>query len=41
MTLLYVLLRLESDTRWYHWQRGSIFHSGWNHQRGSRSHCDR
>jgi len=28
MTLLYVLLRVESDKRWYHLQRGSISGSG-------------
>jgi hypothetical protein len=28
MTLLYVLLRLESDKRWYHLQRGSISGTG-------------
>jgi len=30
MTLLYGLLRLESDKRWYHLQRGSISVTGWN-----------
>jgi len=28
MTLLYVLLRVESDKKWYHSQRGSISGSG-------------
>src|SRR5262249_54177894 len=38
MTLLYVLLRLESDTRWRNVQRSSIFHAfvrGRAHQMGS------
>jgi len=41
MTLLYVLLRAESDKMWYHLQRGSIFFAGWNHQSDSRPLCDR
>ena len=41
MTLLYVLLPVESDNKWYHTQRGSIYAAGCNHQATSRPLCDR